>query len=57
MTATLEPSAPSIRAAHIDAVTRFHLSLNVANLDAAIGFYRILMGRSAGKVLSGLCEI
>ncbi|HWE04874.1 MAG TPA: ArsI/CadI family heavy metal resistance metalloenzyme [Tepidisphaeraceae bacterium] len=49
MPTTLEHSAPSVPQAPSDVATKFHLSLNVANLDSAIGFYRVLMGVAPAK--------
>ena len=33
-------------------VVRFHLSLNVSNLDRSVAFYRILFGMEAAKIRS-----
>lgn len=49
MTTTAEHLSPPVAQKHADAAVKFHLSLNVANLDAAVGFYRVLTGVAPAK--------
>src|SRR5450432_1196725 len=48
-TTSLKPPTSPVLQSHSDAAIKFHLSLNVANLDAAVGFYRTLMGVAPAK--------
>ncbi|HET6249589.1 MAG TPA: ArsI/CadI family heavy metal resistance metalloenzyme [Tepidisphaeraceae bacterium] len=48
MTATIEPVTPS-KPASVSAPTMFHISLNVADLEKAIAFYRVLLGVAPAK--------
>src|ERR1700691_4962289 len=50
MQATVEsPPITEPVVSRASAPVRFHISLNAANLDAAIGFYRVLLGAAPAK--------